>query len=135
MADKMNRNFFVFIRFGMVGAINTIIDLLIYSLLMSVSVNYLIAQFLSYFSGILNSYFMNRSWTFQRRSKGNWIEFLRFLVINSTTLLVTMLLLPFFYQYLGWSLFISKIGVTAIGVGVNFIGTRFFVFTEEGKNK
>jgi putative flippase GtrA len=43
---------------------------------------------------------------------------------------ITSFLLTLFYKWLGISLLLSKLLVTAVSVGINYIGTKQFVFTK-----
>ncbi|WP_028403218.1 GtrA family protein [Ectobacillus panaciterrae] len=131
MANKL----LPFIKFGIVGILNTGIDIAIFTLLTYAGIPYLLAQCISYGSGVLNSYILNRSWTFQRKEKVNQREFLKFTGVNLITLGITSGLLIILYQHAGWPMLISKLCTTAIGVVVNFIGTRLWVFTEHPKER
>jgi putative flippase GtrA len=55
------------LKFGMIGAVNTGIDLGVFTLLTLWDWSYLPSQSLSYTCGVFNSYAMNRSWTFNER--------------------------------------------------------------------
>lgn len=118
------------IKFALVGVVNTSIDLAVYALLTWCGLNYIIAQCISYSAGVLNSYMMNRKWTFERKGKGSNREFFAFIGVNLISLVLTSLLLTLFYQWLGISLLISKLLVTAVSIGTNYIGTKQFVFTK-----
>ena len=60
-----NKKFKPIIRFGCVGGLNTIVDFGVFILLNSLfGVNYVVSQILSYSSGTLNSYFLNKFWKF-----------------------------------------------------------------------
>ena len=125
------KKWLVFIKFGLVGSLNTIIDFIVFAILTSVGANFLVAQILSYSCGLLNSYFVNRTWTFKQTKKASMGEFMRFLAVNVVTLSITLYLLDLFYTKQGMNLFLSKLLVTAIGTIVNFIGTKMLVFTKE----
>lgn len=87
------------VRFGMVGLCNTALDFflftgLVYGMAMAVPA----ANVLSYGCGILNSFILNRRWTFEDRAGGSvlWRRFVLFLLVNVlglifSTLLVTWL--------------------------------------------
>jgi putative flippase GtrA len=49
-----------FVKYGIVGASNTIITLVLYSLFVEIGVQYLIALVFAYLVGSLNSYLLNR---------------------------------------------------------------------------
>lgn len=118
------------IKFALVGVVNTLIDFIIYALLTHVNLNYITAQCISYSAGVLNSYMMNRSWTFNQKGKGSKHEFFTFIGVNLITLVMTTFLLTVFYNWLGLSLIVSKLLVTGMSVGINYIGTKTFVFTK-----
>lgn len=127
----MKQKLIIFSKFAAVGGMNTFIDFIVYTLLAVFSVNYLVAQCISYTCGLLNSYFMNRTWTFKRKGKANWQEFFRFVFVNGITLFITMFFLHLFHEQYSWSLITSKVAVTIIGVFINYIGTNLFVFKKE----
>jgi putative flippase GtrA len=118
------------IKFALVGVVNTSIDFIIYALLTHFSLNYLVAQCISYSAGVLNSYMMNRKWTFELKGKGSKREFFTFIGVNLITLVMTTVLLTLFYKWMGIPLILSKLLVTVISVGINYIGSKTFVFTK-----
>jgi putative flippase GtrA len=119
-----------FLKFCAVGLLNTGIDFLVFTILTFFNMQYLEAQCISYGCGVVNSYIINRIWTFQRREKANRLEFFKFITVNILTLVITSCLLSFLYQHIGWPMLLSKLCATAVGVIVNFIGTRIWVFTD-----
>ncbi|WP_462411645.1 GtrA family protein [Neobacillus sp. Marseille-QA0830] len=125
----MIKKWIPFIKFALVGIVNTSIDFTVYALLTWLTVNFILAQCISYSAGVLNSYMMNRKWTFEQKGKGSKQEFFTFIGVNLVTLVITSLLLTVFYKWFGIALFTSKLLVTAISVGINYIGTKQLVFT------
>ncbi|MDQ6600630.1 GtrA family protein [Bacillus salipaludis] len=125
----MTKRWLSFIKFAIVGAVNTSIDFSVYAFLTWFNVNYIVAQCISYSAGVLNSYIMNRKWTFEQKGKGSKREFFTFLGVNLITLVMTSFLLTMFYKHLRLPLWISKLLVTAASVGMNYIGTKRMVFT------
>jgi len=118
------------IKFALVGVVNTSIDFIIYALLTNFNLNYIAAQCISYSAGVINSYIMNRKWTFAQKGKGSNREFFTFIAVNLITLVMTTFLLTVFYKWVGMSVLISKVLVTVISIGINYIGTKSFVFTK-----
>ena len=56
-----------FIRFGIVGIINTLITLIvIYFLQEILHVKYTISNFIGYIAGVVNSFFWNKLWVFKK---------------------------------------------------------------------
>ncbi|MFQ6391234.1 GtrA family protein [Priestia aryabhattai] len=110
------------------GGLNTAIDFFVFSFLSYLGVYYIIAQCVSYGYGVLNSYLLNKTWTFQHQGKTSKYEFFKFIVLNVFALIITSFLLTVFHYKFNISLPYSKILVTVVSVGLNYIGTRFWVF-------
>ena len=118
-----------FIKFGLVGVMNTLVDFLVYQLLAYFGLHYAIAQCISYSCGLLNSYFFNSRWTFGQGKKYSKREFIRFLAVNLLSLGLSILLLRLCYETLGIeSNLIAKGLVTVIVMIINFLGNKLFVF-------
>ena len=131
----MTNKWISFIKFALVGVVNTLIDFVVYALLTTIGVNYILAQWISYSAGILNSYVMNRKWTFERKEKSSKREVISFVIVNLITLSLTSFLLTVLYNKWGISLLISKLLITIVSVGINFIGTKLFVFTTKKERR
>jgi putative flippase GtrA len=69
------------LRFVVVGAVNTLLSWSVYAALEHVGVPYLLASGLAFAVGALNSYVLNRRWTFRSRGRPA-PEAVRFFVIQ-----------------------------------------------------
>nr|WP_026314570.1 GtrA family protein [Heyndrickxia acidiproducens] len=130
---KHNRQYTTFLKFCLVGAANTLIDFAVFFLLTFIHVPYLAAQACSYTAGMVNSYLLNRFWTFQVKKKANFKEAFRFMVINLFVYGLTSFLLFLFHQQWHWPLLYAKVIATLAGIAVNFMGSRLWVFQESRK--
>ncbi|MDD3364531.1 MAG: GtrA family protein [Syntrophomonas sp.] len=124
--------FIQFMRFSTVGLGNTAVDFTAFFLLNLAGVPYLLAQVLSYSAGVVNSFIFNRTWTFQVTRKTNVTEITKFIILNGISLLASSSLLFILHNVNHLDLWIAKIAATGVGVAVNFIGSRLWVFA---KNK
>ena len=118
-------------RFSCVGGLNTTIDFVIFSLLNSLfGVNYIISQIVSYSSGTLNSYILNKFWTFNdtKTSKKTTKEIVQFIVVNSASLGVSLISLSILMNGGSMNSFLAKIISMVLAQVVNFLGYRFWVF-------
>ncbi|MBR0026406.1 MAG: GtrA family protein [Clostridia bacterium] len=121
-----------FIKFGLVGCLNTLVDLIVFTLLNAIFHIYYLAKIVSYSCGVLNSYFFNTRWTFQKEHKKSAKEFILFVVINLISLGVSLGML-----YVCRNLFmiridfISNVIATVVSLVVNFIGNKLIVFRTE----
>ncbi|MDF2836917.1 MAG: GtrA family protein [Paenibacillus sp.] len=122
--------------FGMIGVLNTAIDFGAFGLLTWLSVHYAVAQALSYIAGMVNSYLLNNAITFRSaRSKesGGFAsalrQQLRFLLWNGAMLALSIMLMSAAIGLLGWSAWLAKAAVTVFILGLNFYGSKKWVFT------
>jgi putative flippase GtrA len=71
-------------KFGLVGILNTVIDLGIFNLLSQVfGVYVVVANVVSVSAAIINSYIWNKNWTFQDKTKKNLLEqFAKFVIFS-----------------------------------------------------
>ncbi|WP_434510022.1 GtrA family protein [Desulfitobacterium sp. AusDCA] len=126
---KRKKTPFAFLKFCLVGLMNTGVDFSVFTLLTFWSVPIFTAQTLSYSAGVLNSFFMNRTWTFKQayHTKG---QFIRFLMLNLVTLVITYELLIEFHEHWNWPLLLSKFVATGLSLVINFAGNHLWVFSK-----
>lgn len=124
-----------FVKFHAVGVLNTALDFVVFTLLTFLSLNVLIAQCLSYSVGIVNSYLFHNYWTFANkdgRFKNNprGGQVFRFVLLNLTSLGISLLLLKGIHEVLGFDVLLSKVIVTFFTTILNFVGSKRWVFTD-----
>lgn len=122
-----------FIKFALVGCLNTGITIGTYSLLIYLNVNYIIANIIGYSLGTLNSYIWNKNWVFKSTQEHKKLLF-KFIAVNLLTLGFNTLLLYLLVDKLHGSEFISQIFVTAAGLVINFSLNKIWTFKEEKLN-
>ena len=120
---------FRFVRFCVTGGINTLVDFVVFFLLTS-SLNWPVipSQVLSYSAGILNSYCINRRWTFQTRNRFFSREMLLFIGVNLAVLGVSVLSVWALTSRIGLGVLLSKLCTTALTMVLGFILNRLVVF-------
>lgn len=115
----------------MVGLANTGIDIIFFTIFSAVfGANYLVSQVIGYGFGTINSFILNRSWTFEHHGTDGktFQEFLRFCVVNMISLGITLVAMNLFVKNLSINMYISKILVTLIAQITNFLGYKIWVF-------
>ncbi|SFG37475.1 GtrA family protein [Sporolactobacillus nakayamae] len=111
--------------FGFVGVSNTAVDFIVFFLLTHFfSTFYAAAQVASYGAGMLNSYLWNSKITFAE-SERSFSRIIRFVVLNVAVLGVTLLAMR---SMLFLPLYVNKLISTAIGLSINFILSKLWVF-------
>lgn len=142
LTPEKNKPFLQFGKFVIVGFVNTAIDFAVLNLLMYLTNIYkgpeiIIFNAISFTVAVINSYIMNKYWTFGDKSReGAAKQFVEFLAVSivgitlNTAIVygVTTLIQPMFGLGIKlWANF-AKATATAVVLGWNFIGYKFFVF-------
>lgn len=116
-------------KFGLVGVLNTLIDIGLFWLLFSVfGVPYLMANVLSYGAGMLNSFVMNKLWTFSERRKHGLIrrQLPIFVAVNLVSLALSSLILWALAPSIG--VMPAKLAGTLASFVTNFWASQRFVY-------
>ncbi len=116
-----------FIKFAMVGLLNTGVDVAIFFFLTWLGVLYLAAQVVSYSCGAANSYLLNKVWTFRSCGLSYW-EMIRFTVVNLASLAISLVSLHLFHDTMQLGLPAAKGGATVLALVANFLGNKLWVF-------
>lgn len=118
-----------FMKFGIVGVINTILDYALYTLFVTIfDVHYLIANVLSFSIAVTNSFLLNRKWTF-RQSGTNWRhEALKYAMVYASGLGIGEAMLYVFVGRMHLHELVGKAMIVAIVLFWNYVGIRFWAF-------
>ena len=81
-----------------------------------------------YSAGMLNSYLVNRSWTFRTGERFFSLQLVRFIVGNLAVLLLSVLLINLCTVQLGLGKLTAKLVVTCFTLAVNFLISRLWIF-------
>ena len=129
------------VRFIIVGLSNTAVDLVIFNLLRLIpGMPDIAAMAISYFCGIVNSFFWNKYWTFNARgsAKGKR-EFLVFLGVNLPPLVVNVVIFALLGIWAGQGSFIVRnakaFGAAVVTIAWNFFGSRYLAFRHTALKK
>jgi putative flippase GtrA len=139
--ERFFQPLFQFAKFIEIGVLNTLIDMGILNLLAGLtgitSGPYLIPiNVISFLTAVINSYYLNKFWTFKMGVKMVKKEFLSFVLISaiglgintSIVFLGTTFISPLGNFSAGAWMNIVKISAILIVMFWNFIGYKFFVF-------
>src|SRR4051812_29837623 len=111
-----------FIRFGLIGTLNTLFTLMIY-IFLGLILSYQIAYFIAYVLGIILSYFLNALFVFQK--KVSLSTFLQFPLIYLAQYIVGAVLLGALVEKAGISKNYSPILVILLTFPLSFFLNRF----------
>lgn len=122
------------IKFGITGGLNTAVDVAVYFILLNAfGINKYIAQPFGYIAGTLNSYIVNRKWTFNSSSKFFSPTLIKFIIVNAVALTVGQIVLWVCSDLIGLDgtdlkRALCKLIVVFFTIVINFTGSRFWVF-------
>ncbi len=132
-----------FSKFIIVGGVNTGIDFLVLNILIYITgitagIELFVLNSISFSVAVVNSYFMNKRWTFQDKTRAaqDPIKFSQFFAVSVVGIIINGLVLtgittgitPLFgLSAVLWAN-IAKLMATGISLIWNFVGYKFFVF-------
>ena len=117
-----------FSKFAVVGVISTVINYLIFYLLLEFAgVNYLLSSGVGYICGVFAGFLLNKYWTFNavEEEKG---EIVRYYIIYLLSLGLSLGFLKITVEYFSMDARIANILAIGITTCTNFIGSKYFVF-------
>lgn len=128
-----------FVKFGLVGVSNSIVSLGIYSLCIYLQLHYFIANAIAFILSVLNSYFWNNRFVFQK-GKGEHRNFFATLLktyasYGVTGILIQSLLLYLFIDKFGVSKYLAQAICIVINLPLNFILNKFWSFRTTKKQE
>lgn len=123
-------------KFAAVGCVNTMIDWAVYFIILKSFpaesvIFYTAAKGFSYLCGIINSFFLNRNWTFKdilHDNEGG--RFFKFMLVNAVGLGFNSISVYIFLN-LNFSHIVSLFLATSITFTFNFILNKMWVFRED----
>lgn len=127
--EKKLNNATRLIKFGLVGAVNTLLDFSVFIFLVrAMELDPLWSNFISYVAAVINSYILNMLWTFRSSSEKKLDPgtFVVFVSVNSIGLVIGTSVILAFQSIMAVEA--AKIIAVFSTLAWNFVGTRHFVF-------
>ena len=116
-------------KYGIAGGIGACIDFGLYSLIISfTSINFLIANAISFSLGTLAVYYLQKNWTFQYQSEKNAFLFTKFVSVVIVTYLLNNLILIICVEFLHMNPIIAKVVQIIISFIWGYTSNKKFVF-------
>ena len=119
-----------FVKFGLVGVLNTALHFAVfYALYSLLGLYYLLASTIGYVVGLINSYILNRNWTFQSHDTDRRREFARFAWVNLFSLGGNLAALKALVVWGGLQPEVAQVLAILFSLVANFVGNRFWAFS------
>ena len=117
-------------KFGSVGVLNTLLDLALYFVLtrwLGLGAQPAVAKAISYSVGVINSFFMNRVWTFQARGS-SWATLVPFFLSSLVGLAINTGMLQFCLATLNLPEIVAIAAATGSSLLWNFLVSKYLIF-------
>lgn len=128
----MNKEVIIqFIKFGMVGTVNTILNYVIYLICIEMGLNYIMSNLIAFLITVFISYLLNGRFVFNKRVKGiEWIKALLKVYISyaGTSLLLNSVLLCLQIEVLSVHEKIAPLTALVITVPINFLTNKLWAY-------
>lgn len=129
--EKQLHKFGQFIKFSIVGALNTLVSLITFYFLIRLGVYYLLAINLAYGMGMLSGYTLHKIWVFD--SEHSILKTVpKFIAINLTSLGLTNILLYICVMIFNLDKILAQIIITFIVLIISYFGNKIWTFRKEG---
>ena len=134
--NNLVKTFWQFIKFGMVGASNTLISLVIYYIGLYLNVHYVLSNVLGFIAGTLNAYYWNNKYVFKKevgeeRSTAKSVT--KVFISYGISLGLSTVLLVLWVDVLHISERIAPLLNLCVTIPLNFVMNKFWAFRAEGK--
>ncbi|MFR1077492.1 MAG: GtrA family protein, partial [Romboutsia timonensis] len=116
-----------FIKFGMVGVINTLVNWIIFFILNALGMYYILANIIAYILGTVNSYLWNTLWVFKYKDKTSTETTIKFIILNLIGLGLNTGILYVLVDLCNLNKFIGLVTTTAIVMIINYIVNKLWV--------
>lgn len=118
-----------FKRYSIVGFVSTLINFIFYNLTLMVFDKILLASFVGYFIGLINSYVFGKKWVFKSKISNNIKTITKFIFVYGFGAFLSAFTIYYLNKFsLGYNT--SWMIGTFLSILNNFYGSKFFVFKD-----
>ena len=117
-----------FIKFGLVGVLNTIINWILFILLNNMGVYYIISNIIAYSISTLNSYLWNSKWVFKYNGNNVNQTTFKFIILNIIGLVLNTIILFLLVDIIKLPKIIALIITTWVVMILNYFINKLWVF-------
>lgn len=110
-----------FIKFGIIGGINALINLVVYYTLVYFGAHYLIANFFGFALSVLNAYILNSKFVFNKTQEGHVVPLIKVYITYGTTFLLGSGLMYLMVSVIGITKWVAPIINIALMTPLNFV--------------
>ena len=127
----MMKSIIQIIKFGLVGATNTIVSLLVYYIMIYFNISYMAATVSGYISSSIVGYVLNRIWVFKAKSTKIANSVIKYYIVYGISLLINMGCMFLWIDVLHLSEYVAPILTLCITVPFNYVLSKLWVFKKD----
>lgn len=117
-------------KFAFVGLINTLITIVVFNILLYLNINYLLANIVGYFAGVLNSLILNSNWVF--KTDRMYLQLvIKFITVNILSLIVNSSLLYIFVNTLHFDVKVCQLVAISFSMVINFLLNKIWTYNSK----
>ena len=132
--EFMKAKLIQFVKFGLVGASNTLIYLIVYYILIMFQANYLFASISGYLLSSLSGYILNKLWVFKDGRATVKGSIVKYYIVYSSSMALNLIAMYLLVDLLNVSDRLAPILTLCITVPYNFIFSKLWTFKERTYN-
>ncbi len=122
-----------FIKFGMVGIINTLTSFSIYYILIACNVNYLISNIFAYFISSIIGYILNKTWVFKHKDSKPINSVIKYYTTYASSFLLSTFLMYILVDIFNISVLLAPVLTLGFTVPYNYIMSKKWTFSSSKK--
>ena len=116
-----------FFQFGLVGAINTLLAYLLFSVLIYLGVKYPFALLLDYIFGSVTGVVLHHRYTFDAKKGINRIMIIQSLTLNFSLFVINMGLLYIFVEISNFNIYVAQVVSIAFIILTSYLGLKAII--------
>ncbi len=126
-----------FLKFAIVGVINTLVNLIVLYLLTEFfGIYYMVSAVFAFLVAVTNSFILNKIWTFNENISENiFNRYIKFFAVSTFALLINLMILYLFTEFLRIYYMASQIIAIALSLWINFFFNKLWTFKRYNSEK
>lgn len=127
LCDKLGQ----FIKFGIVGCSNTLINLAVYYLCLYLGINYIIAYTLGFLVSVCNAFYWNNKYVFKNKQEKSLVRaFIKVFASYGFSFVLSLVMMSLMVEILNISFVIAPVLKLVVTIPINFLLNKVWAFKD-----
>lgn len=126
---RTSRVFKEFVGYLLTGGVATIVDLVVFSILVNLGLGYIVSLCISFTFGASTNFFLSRRFVFDVYYENRLIQYGVFMTVALNILLMNLGIMKILVDYANWEPIVSRLFSACCVVIISFITQKFFAFS------